>query len=69
MGRKGIASIRYKKLASTKISKQDKKDLQTLAYDFCFLDRKDIQEIIETSKSYAEGQRKIMRVYSAVYLS
>jgi len=66
---KGISSMKYKELTSKKMSKQDRKDLQTLASDFCLLNRKDIQEIIENSKSYAEGQQKIMRVYMAVYLS
>lgn len=50
------------------ISKQDKKDLKILADDFCLLHRKDVQEIIENCKNYAEGQQKIMRVYTAVYL-
>lgn len=50
------------------ISKQDKRDLKILADDFGLLERKDVQEIIETCKSYAEGQRKIMRVYTAVYM-
>ena len=50
------------------IGKQDKKDLKTLAKDFGLLNRKEIQEIIETCSSYAEGQRKIMRVYTAVYM-
>lgn len=50
------------------ISKQDRKDLKILADDFGLLYRKEIQEIIETCKSYAEGQQKIMRVYTAVYL-
>lgn len=50
------------------ISKQDKKDLKVLADDFGLLHRREVQEIIETCKSYAEGQQKIMRVYMAVYL-
>lgn len=50
------------------ISKQDKKDLKVLADDFCILNRKDVQEIIETCKSYAEGQQKIMRIYETVYM-
>lgn len=66
---KGISSMKHKELTSKKMSKQDKKDLQTLASDFCLLNRKEIQEIIENSKNYAEGQHKIMRVYMAVYLS
>ena len=44
------------------------KDLMTLADDFCLLQREDVRKIIETCKSYAEGQQKIMRVYTAVYL-
>lgn len=50
------------------INTQEKKDLKTLAKDFGLLHRKEIQEIIETCSSYAEGQRKIMRVYTAVYM-
>ena len=61
--------MKYKKSTLKKMIKQDRKDLQIVASDFCLLNRKDIQEIIENSKSYAEGQQKIMRVYMAVYLS
>lgn len=50
------------------ISKQEKKDLKTLAKDFGLLHREDIQEIIENCKSYAEGHQRIMRVYTAVYM-
>ena len=50
------------------ISKQDRKDLKILADDFGLLHRGDVQKIIETCKSYAEGQQKIMRVYTAVYM-
>ena len=48
--------MKYKELTLKKMSKQDRKDLQTLASDFCLLNRKDVQEIIENSKSYTEGQ-------------
>lgn len=58
-GKPPIGSM--KKLVKKIISKQDKKDLKILANDFCLLHRKDVQEIIETCKSYAEGQQKIMR--------
>lgn len=44
------------------------KELMTLADDFRLLHRRDVQEIIENCKSYEEGQQKIMRVYTAVYL-
>ena len=60
--RKGMLSMKYKKSTSKKMSKQDRKDLQTLASDFCLLNRKDIQEIIKNSKNYAESQQKIMRL-------
>lgn len=50
------------------ISKQDRRDLQVLADDFGLSYRKDVQDIIRNSKSYSEGQQKIMRVYTAVYL-
>lgn len=50
------------------ISSQDKKDLKVLADDFGLLHRGDVQDIIETCKSYSEGQQKIMRVYTAVYM-
>ena len=46
----------------------DKKDLQVLADDFGLLHRKDVQDIIQSCKNYSEGQQKIMRVYTAVYL-
>ncbi len=36
------------------ISKQDKKDLTTLAYDFGLLHREDVQNIIADCNSYAE---------------
>lgn len=51
------------------ISKQDRKDLKILADDFGLLHRGDVQDIIETCKSYSEGQQKIMGVYETVYLS
>ncbi len=51
------------------ISKQDRKDLKILADDFGLLYRGDVQDIIETCKSYSEGQQKIMRVYTTVYLN
>lgn len=57
-----------KKFLKKSISKQEIKDLKVLADDFCLLNREDVQKIIETCKSYAEGQQKIMRVYTAVYM-
>jgi len=50
------------------INIQDKRDLKTLADDFCLLDREDVQDIIETCKSYAEGQRAILRIYMKLYM-
>lgn len=68
MGRGRPAAVVKKELSSKTISKQDRKDLQVLADDFGLSYRKDVQEIIQNSRSYAEGQQKIMRVYMAVYL-
>lgn len=68
MGRGKSKVGESKKLIVKTISKQDRKDLKVLADDFGFLYRKEVQEIIETCKSYADGQQKIMRVYTAVYL-
>lgn len=68
MGR-GRPAAGFKRESPTKkITSQDKKDLRVLADDFGLLHRKDVQEIIQSCKSYSEGQQKIMRVYSAVYL-
>lgn len=69
MGRGRPAMGSMKEPAQKTISKQDKKDLKVLADGFGLLYRADIQAIIETCKSYAEGQQKIMRVYTAVYLN
>ncbi len=68
MGR-GIPAIGLmREPVRSSISKQDKKDLKVLADDFCILNRKDVQEIINTCKSYVEGQQKIMRIYETVYM-
>lgn len=50
------------------LCRQEKRELRVLADDFGLLEREDIQEIIENCKSYAEGQQKIMMVYTAVYM-
>lgn len=68
MGRGRPAIGTMKESIKKNISKQEKKDLKTLAKDFGLLHREDIQEIIENCKSYVEGQQKIMRVYTAVYM-
>lgn len=68
MGR-GRPALGFKKdLPTKKISNQDRKELQVLADDFGLLSRKDIQDIIQNCRSYSDGQQKILRVYSAVYL-
>jgi len=63
MERREISMGRMKSLC-----RQEKKELRVLADDFRLLDRADVQEIIENCTSYAEGQRKIMRIYTAVYM-
>lgn len=69
MGRGRPKAGLINKLVKKSISKQDRKDLKRLADDFGLLHRKEVQEIISTCKSYAEGQQKIMRVYTTVYLN
>ncbi len=68
MGRGRSAAGMKKELPAKKISTQDKRDLQVLADDFGLLHRKDVQDIIQNSRSYSEGQQKILRIYAAVYL-
>lgn len=69
MGRSRPAVGSMKEPVKKTISKQDRKDLKILADDFGLLHRVDVQDIIETCKSYSEGQQKIMRVYTTVYLN
>lgn len=57
-----------KELPMKLINNQERKDLKTLADDFGLLKREDVEEIIDNCRTYAEGQQKIMRVYTAVYL-
>ena len=68
MGRGKPALGSKKESPTKKISRQDRKDLQVLADDFGLSYRGDVQEIIQSCRSYSEGQQKIMRVYSEVYL-
>ncbi len=55
-------------MAIRNLCSPDKKELKKLADDFGLLHRQDVQKIIENCKSYAEGQQKIMRVYTSVYM-
>ena len=50
------------------LCKADKKELKILADDFRLLHRKDVQEAIKNSKTYAEGHQKIMRIYTKAYM-
>ncbi len=68
MGRGRTAAGFKKELPAKKMSSQDRKDLQVLADDFGLLHRKDVQDIIQNSRSYSEGQQKILRIYAAVSL-
>lgn len=65
--RKRVAQCSSKVSVKKFINKWEK-NLETLADDFGLLQRNDVQEIIQNCKTYAEGQRKIMRVYTKVYL-
>lgn len=66
--RKRVAQCSSKVSVKKFMNKWEKKDLETLADDFGLLQRNDVQEIIQNCKTYAEGQRKIMKVYTKVYL-
>ena len=66
--RKRVAQCSSKESVKKFMNKWEKKDLETLADDFGLLQRNDVQEIIQNCKTYAEGQRKIMRVYTKVCL-
>lgn len=66
--RERVAQCSSKVSVKKFMNKWEKKDLETLADDFGLLQRNDVQEIIQNCKTYAEGQRKIMRVYTKVYL-
>ena len=68
MGRGRPATGVQKELIKKTINNYEKKDLKVLADDFGLLHRAEVQEIIANCKSYAEGQQKIMRVYTAVYM-
>ena len=68
MGRGKPALGSKKESPTKKISRQDRKNLQVLADDFGLSYRGDVQDIIQSCRSYSEGQQKIMRVYSEVYL-
>lgn len=50
------------------INSQEKKELKVLADDLGLLHREDVQEIMGSCKSYDEGQKGIMKVYTAVYM-
>lgn len=50
------------------LCRQDKKELKILASDFGLLDIEAVQVIIDTCKSYTEGQRAILKVYDQKYM-
>lgn len=50
------------------LCREEKRKLKVLACDFGLFERQKVKEIIQTCKSYAEGQRKILEVYNRVYL-
>ena len=53
---------------SRHLCRADKRELRVLADDFGLLGREDVRRIIETCGSYAEGQMKILRIYTKVYM-
>lgn len=50
------------------LCREEKRELKVLACDFGLFERQDVKEIIQTCKSYSDGQRKILEVYNRVYL-
>lgn len=64
----GKPKCEMKRSTTRTMNSQDRKDLQVLADDFRLSNRTDVQDIIQSCKSYSEGQQKIMRVYAVVYL-
>lgn len=50
------------------LCKEEKRELSILAKDFGLLYLKEVQEIIQTCKSYSEGHRRIMGIYNQVYM-
>lgn len=50
------------------LCREDKRELKVLADDFGLLERKDIQNIINSCVTYNEGQEKILSVYDQVYM-
>lgn len=50
------------------LCREEKRELKVLADDFGLLERKDVQEIIESCDNYYEGQRKILQIYNQVYM-
>ena len=55
-------------MAAKGSKKSIKKELKILADDFGLLYRSDVKRVIENCKSYAEGQKEILRIYDSVYM-
>lgn len=64
----GVSTFHRYENCIRSINKQEKKELKVLASDFGLLYREDVQEIIDTCEGYEEGRRKIMEIYTAVYM-
>ena len=66
---KNIEKIGGKTMSKMRnLCKEERKELKVLADDFGLLERKDIQNIIQSCVSYDEGQRKILSIYNQVYM-
>lgn len=50
------------------LCKEVKKELKILADDFGLLYMEEVQDIIETCTSYAEGWKGIMKIYEKAYM-
>lgn len=49
------------------LCKSDKKELQTLASDFCVSHKDEVQEIMNCN-IYEEGRREILKAYEVAYM-
>lgn len=49
--------------------KRTTRELRILARDFLLLNRPEVKQLIENETNYFEGQRKLLDIYTKVYLS
>ena len=50
------------------LCREEKRELKVLANDFQLLHLVEVQDLIETCKSYAEGHTRLMKIYEQKYM-